>query len=91
LYYMTLYEKIISFKKQLETSETNYAGGFKTDIYILIGDFDLSNPIFYFLNELNSSEEITEWINRLTSRIVMKFDKETETINDFIYDYIELG
>lgn len=88
---LTFEKKIVYLKKQLENIEDNYADSFKTDIYILIGDFDLSNPIFYFLNDLNSNEEITEWINRLTSRIVMKFDKETETINDFIYDYIELG
>ena len=66
-------------------------GNKEIHIYILIGDFDSSNSIFKFLNNLDSKEEITNWIGKLTSRIVMKFDEDTETINDFIYDYIELG
>ncbi|MGB6268069.1 MAG: hypothetical protein WBF67_03585 [Olleya sp.] len=88
---MTLEEKIINLNEQLKNTGENYAESFKTDVYFLIGEFDLSNPILSFLNSLESEEEITNWINKLTSRIVLKFDEETETINDFIYDYIELG
>ncbi|MEM5566638.1 hypothetical protein WNY78_16065 [Psychroserpens sp. AS72] len=88
---MTLKEKIISLKLQLETVGDNYAEIFKNDIHTLIGDFNSSNPILIFLKNLDSKEEITHWINKLTSRIVKKFDEDTETINDFIYDYIELG
>lgn len=88
---MTLIEKILFLKKQLENIQNNYADSFKTDIHFLMAEFNLSNPIFNFLIHLESKEEIINWINKLTSRIVMKFDEETETINDFIYDYIELG
>ncbi|WP_452220228.1 hypothetical protein [Lacinutrix salivirga] len=88
---MTLQEKIINLKKQLETVEDNFKDSFKTDIYILIDKFNISNPNLIFLNDLESEEEITCWINKLTSRIVMKFDEENESINDFIYDYIELS
>jgi len=36
-------------------------------------------------------EEIENWITKLTSRIVLKFDEESERINDFIADYVALG
>ena len=44
-----------------------------------------------FLNNLISLNEINNWIENLVSRIVLKFDEESEQINDFIYDYIENG
>nr|WP_321221628.1 hypothetical protein [uncultured Psychroserpens sp.] len=88
---MTLNEKIIIFEKQLTVIGDNYAESLKADFYILIGNFNSSNQSLGFLTDLNSKEEIITWIEKLTSRIVMKFDKETESINDFIFDYIELG
>jgi hypothetical protein len=58
---------------------------------IFINDFETTNPNLFFLKNINSKVEISNWVNQLTSRIVMKFDEENEQINDFIYDYIELG
>lgn len=84
-------EKIIYLKEQLENIEDNYADSFKTDVQITLGDFEIINPNFSFLHDLESKPEITCWINKLTSRIVLKFDEDCESLNDFIYDYIELG
>jgi len=83
--------KINYLKEILEEKERNYADSFKNDLFIFIGDFAQSNSNLLFLKRMNSKVEIDNWINRLTSRIVLKFDEESETINDFIYDYIENG
>ena len=88
---LSLKEKTSYLKEELETIESNYAESFKSDIQFLLVDFNLSNPNFKFLNDLKSKAEITDWVNKLTSRIVLKFDEDCESLNDFIYDYIELG
>ena len=88
---LDLKEKINFLKKQLENIEDNYADTFKSDILFFIDDFSCKNHNLVFLNQLKSQTEITNWINKLTSRIVLKFDEESETINDFIHDYIVLG
>lgn len=54
-------------------------------------DFSENNEQLLFLNKLNSKEEIQNWIAKLTSRFVMKFDPEFEAEDDFIYDYLENG
>jgi hypothetical protein len=53
--------------------------------------FEESNPLLFFLNDLETFEAIEAWVTRLTSRIVMKYDEVFEPINDFIYDFIVLG
>jgi hypothetical protein len=45
---MTLNEKIINLKQQLDIVGENYAESFKADIHILIGEFNSSNPDFIF-------------------------------------------
>jgi|TARA_B110000240_G_C13374334_1_gene399627 hypothetical protein len=47
----------------------------------------MENSLLFFLNNLTSFHEITDWRERLTSRIVFKFNEENENIKDFI----ELG
>ncbi len=84
-------EKISYFENSLNKTEENYADSFKEDIILFIDFFARENVLLNFLNNLNSFEEIENWINKLTSRIVLKFDSECEQINDFIYDYIVLG
>tara|TARA_R110002051_G_C8694219_1_gene493486 strand:+ start:1194 stop:1463 length:270 start_codon:yes stop_codon:yes gene_type:complete len=84
-------EKIIFLEQELGSKSLNYADSFKIDILIFIDEFNSGNPVLGFLNDLSSFDEITLWIERLTSRIVLKFDDENESINDFIYDYISLG
>ncbi|MGC1204482.1 MAG: hypothetical protein WA839_06310 [Flavobacteriaceae bacterium] len=83
--------KITFLKEILEEKERNYADSFKNDLYFFIGDFIRSNPNLLFLKTIDSRLEIDNWVNKMTSRIVLKFDEEFETINDFIYDYIENG
>ncbi|MDG1729347.1 MAG: hypothetical protein P8K68_00995 [Algibacter sp.] len=84
-------EKVDYLKKQLENIEDNYADSFKNDIFFFIYNFETSNPRLFFIKNISSKVEIDNWINKLTSRIVLKFDEEYETINDFIYDYIANG
>jgi len=82
-------DKINYLGEQLDTIHDNYADSFKTDIFLFIGDFDTSNSNLLFLKNLSSKIEINNWINKLTSRIVMR-ENETE-INNLIFDYIEFG
>ena len=84
-------EKISFLEKYLNEIQDNYADSFKTDISIYIGEFDLQNSNLIFLNHLSTREEIENWVNKLTSRIVLKYNEESEQLNDFIFDYIELG
>ena len=69
----------------------SYADRFKADIAIVLGDFDTTNTQLEFLDGLTSKEQISEWVNRLTSRIVMKFDEESEQLGEFIQDYMVNG
>ena len=87
----TLTEKIIYLQKFLNQPEENYADSFKADIMDYFDSFEIENKDLGFLNSMDTFEEIENWITRLTSRIVLKFDEESESINDFIADYIALG
>lgn len=64
-----------------------YAYSLKTKVLIFIDNFNMENSLLFFLNNLTSFHEITDWRERLTSRIVFKFNEENENIKDFI----ELG
>ena len=89
---MSLSEKIEYLEQFLNQQEENYADTFKAYITMFFDDnFSKENSQLLFLESLNSKEEIENWINRLTSRFVMKFDSEFETESDFIYDYLENG
>lgn len=84
-----LVEKIDFLKNILESKEENYADSFKQDIVIYFDDdFTLSNKTLSFLNTLNSFDEIEQWVDRLTSKFVLKFDSEVEQESDFIFQYI---
>lgn len=84
-------QKINILKNYLSETSGNYADSFKTDILFFIDDYNAEDDIYNFLNILNSKKEIQNWVDRLTSRIVLKFDGEFEQLSDFIHDYIELG
>jgi hypothetical protein len=88
---LTSEEKIIYFENSLNKTEENYYDNFKEDILIFIDDFSIKNERLKFLNNFVSFIEIDNWIEKLLSRIVLKFDGESEQINDFIYDFIEKG
>jgi hypothetical protein len=86
---LTILDKIEYLKEQLDSVSNNYADSFKTDILFFIGDFNKQNKLLSFLNQLYSKVEITKWIDKLTSRIVMKEDDYE--VNEIIFDYIEFG
>ena len=87
----TLTEKISHLEKILNQPEENYADSFKADIIEYFDSFEIENIDLSFLSSINTFEEIENWITKLTSRIVLKFDEKSESINDFIADYIALG
>jgi hypothetical protein len=89
---MTFFEKIQYLETYLNLSEDNYADSFKQDIIIYFEEaFIEENKSLGFLKDLKTKEEIVNFVNKLTSRFVMKFDSDFETENDFIYDYITNG
>ena len=88
---LSLNEKIQQLENYLSQPNENYADSFKEDIAIFIDDFTDQNELLSFLNNINSLEEIENWVDKLCFRIVLKFDSEGEEINDFIYDYIQFG
>lgn len=89
---MSLSEKIEYFYQLLNKPNESYADNFKTDIIIFFDDdFSENNEQLLFLKNLKTKLEIQNWIDKLTSRFVMKFDPEFEAEDDFIYDYLENG
>lgn len=88
---LNLEEKITYLERSLNKIENNFADEIKSDIIMFFNEFNIENKLLYFLKNLNSSKEINIWIEKLTSRIILKFDSESEQINDFIYDFIENG
>lgn len=79
-------EKIEILKEYLSEIKDNYADSFKTDIILYFNDFeDVNSEDFKFLSELKSKEDIYKWVDKLTSKIVMKFNEDEEQISDFIF------
>lgn len=83
-------DKIDLLYKYLLIEET-YADSFKGELWCIIGDFEMGNPILKFLEMLPNEEAIFQFIDRFTSRIVMKYDPESESLGDFFWDYVENG
>jgi hypothetical protein len=82
-------EKINVFEKYLIQEPENYRDSFKTDIYLFFNeDFSDGNPLLAFLDSFNIQSEIEEWVDLVTSQIVLKFDEEYEQIGDFIAEFI---
>lgn len=86
-----MFDKISLLETCLNQTQESYADSFKSDIAIYLGDFEIRNSNLNFLNTLDSKEEIESWVNKLTSRIVLKYSEENEQLNDLVFDYIELG
>lgn len=84
---LSLTDKIYYLENYLNKSQDNYADSFKTDILFFFDEFEETNSRLSFLNNLNTYNEIEDWVNRLTSKIVLKFDEKSEQINDFILNY----
>lgn len=87
---MEMLGKIKILEEYLGGGET-YADSFKGEIYCMIGEFKEGNLMLGFLEKVPDSEAIHNYIDRLTSRIVMKFDQESESLGDFVLDYVENG
>lgn len=88
---LILEDKIIYFEISLNQKQENYADSFRSDIINFFAEFNSKNPLLQFLDKIESFGKIDDWISKLTSRIVMKFDEEQDQINDFIYDYLNNG
>lgn len=88
---LSLTDKISHLENYLNSIQDNYADSFKTDILFFFDELNESNQRLTFLNKLETFADIEDWVDRLTSRIVLKFDKETEQLNDLINYYIQIG
>mgnify|MGYP003592745904 CR=1 FL=1 len=78
-------DKISILENYLLQIDDNYADSFKTDIIIFLGEFKTQNSNLNFLNNLSSNTEIENWVNNLTSKIVLKFNADEEELSDFIF------
>ena len=81
-------QKIDILKTFLFDIKDNYADSFKTDILFYFDEFEniQENDIkLEFLRELNSKEEIQNWLNSLTSNIVLKYNSSEMQLSDFIF------
>ena len=88
---MTFREKIRVLESYLIEEPKNYKDSFKTDLYLFFDeDFSVDNPLLNFLNSIEDSTKIKNWVELVTSQIVLKFDEDVESIGDFIGEFIEL-
>lgn len=88
---MTLSQKAIYLEQLLNQPQENFADSFKQAVILFFeDDFSGKNSQLLFLNALNTPEEIENWLDKLTSRFVLKFDVNAETEKDFIYDYLDV-
>lgn len=82
-------DKIKILEKILDENDGCYADSFKTDLLFRIGDLEIENENLDFLNQLKTKNEIENWVNKITSRIVMREDDDT--VENIIDDYLENG
>lgn len=88
---MTHSKKTEILEKYLSQSPGNYRDTFKTDLYLFFNeDFTTENKLLKFLYSFENEIEIHEWVDFVTSQIVLKFDEEVEQIDDFIYGFTEI-
>lgn len=78
-------DKISILENYLLQINDNYADSFKTDIAFFLGEFETQNSKLNFLNNLSSNTEIENWVNNLSSKIVLKFNEDEEQLSDFIF------
>ncbi|MGI6319645.1 MAG: hypothetical protein ACOXZK_01455 [Bacteroidales bacterium] len=85
---LTFEQKIMFLKDYLVDIKGNYADSFKTDILFYFDEFeDIENNKnnFDFLIQLNSKEEIHNFVDYLTSKIVLKYNEKEDQLSDFIF------
>lgn len=81
-------DKIEVLKAYLSDSKDSYADSFKTDILFYFDGLDSikeNNTKLNFLKNLKSKQDIHNWVDNLTSKIVMKYNEEEEQLSDFIF------
>lgn len=81
---LTFQEKKAIYDEIISREEKNYADSFNNDLDLMAENYE-----YYFLNSLNTLNEIEYWIDKLKSRLVMKED--VAGLEDIIHDYIEFG
>lgn len=86
---MTYTEKIEVLKDYLAQPSQNYRDTYKTDIYLFFNeDFTNKNSLLNFLNDLSTHSEIIDWVDLVTSQIVLKFDEDDQEMGNFIGEFI---
>ena len=82
---LSIVDKMTILENYLSQNDDNYTDTFKTDISIFLGEFEIQNSNLNFLKNLSSRDDIEDWVNKLTSRIVLKFNEDEEQLSDFIF------
>ena len=83
---LELEDKIDILKNYLFINKNTYADSFKTDVLLYFNNFeDMENTDVKFLDKLNCIEDIHNWVDSLTSIIVMKFNEDEDQLSDFIF------
>lgn len=67
----------------------SYADSFYNDITYCIESLDSSTMENQILQKINNHQECSEWLQKLTSRIVLH--EHEDGINEIIFDYIFCG
>lgn len=81
-------DKITILKAYLTDIKDTYSDSFKTDILFYFDEFEnlqVNDLKLNFLKNLKSKEEIKNWVDNLTSKIVIKFNEDEEQLSDFIF------
>ena len=86
---MTLVQKTTLLKQLLELPQENYADSFKTDVSICLENYASEELEKLFLSKISNETELRNWIDKLTSRIVMH--EEDDNASEIIHDYISGG
>lgn len=86
---MDLNQKLTILERILGELSTNYAESFKTDIQFQLEGYRPEQLAEMFLTKCANEDDIRNWVDKLTSRIVMHEDDED--VNEIIQDYILNG
>jgi hypothetical protein len=80
----TTIQKIKYLEEYLHAEKQCYADRFKADVLAYFTDFKVGNPQLSFLKTLKTKNDIEDWVDNLTSRMVFMYDDELGTASDFI-------
>ena len=86
---MKFEQKILALQNILEETPNNYADSFKTDICLFYNEFASKNPMLIFLEKFDDESSIRNWVDKLTSRIVMH--ESDDVVSELIADYFYNG